>query len=307
MKKQILTKGLIGLVVFGSSALISCTNSKNSNPIKTNSDTATVVNIKSASAPSYSDTTMVIHIGNDTDFAFLLSGTSQPYMTIGININGEIMTYWGDLEHRRTYIELSIDELKQIILDRFGFGDKPKENELFHVNFDRSTPISKISALKDMLLEIGVNRCEVRKIYDYRNGLIPPPPAGITEAEIIEITTNGVPSNSEEADAEQSFLQVEQKPEFPGGMVALMKYIHENIKYPTDCKKEGIQGRVIVQFVVNKDGSISEANVIKPVNPQLDAEALRVVYTMPNWIPGKQKGKCVRVRFTLPIIFRLSE
>jgi len=89
-------------------------------------------------------------------------------------------------------------------------------------------------------------------------------------------------------------------------MAELMKFLQKNIKYPTICQEQGIQGRVIVQFVVNTDGSIVDAQVIKPVNPYLDKEALRVVGTMPKWKPGEQRGKKVRVRFTLPVTFRLS-
>ena len=99
---------------------------------------------------------------------------------------------------------------------------------------------------------------------------------------------------------------VENQPEFPGGMAELMKFLQKNMKYPSICQEQGIQGRVIVQFVVNTDGSIVDAQVVKPVNPYLDKEALRVVSIMPKWSPGKQRGKAVRVRFTLPVTFRLN-
>lgn len=92
---------------------------------------------------------------------------------------------------------------------------------------------------------------------------------------------------------------------FPGGIGELMKYLQQNIKYPKECREKGIQGRVIVQFVVNTDGSIVDLNVIKPINPELDKEVIRVVSEMPKWIPGRQRGKPVRVRFTLPVTFKL--
>ena len=319
MIKQALTKGLAGLTILGSSALISCTNPKNTNPVKTDSDTTTVANTKSSAESSFSDTTMVMYIGNDTDFTFLLTDASQPYMTISINMTDQIMTYWGDEAHRVMYMDVSIDELKQIILDRFNAGDTPKENELFHVGFDRSTSKSLILALKNMLLEIGVNRCEVSDIHNYHTydkGTIPPPPQAIITREVIDTTKDGVEfiditgdvaSNSEKDETDKIFFTAEQQPEFPGGMTELMKFLQKGINYPVSCKKEGIQGRVIVQFVINKDGSICEANVVKPVHPQLDAEAIRVINAMPNWIPGKQKGERVRVRYTLPVSFRLSE
>ena len=103
------------------------------------------------------------------------------------------------------------------------------------------------------------------------------------------------------------FQVVENQPEFPGGMAELMKYLKKNLRYPQICKEQGVQGRVIVQFVVNPDSTLSDFNVIKSVNPHLDKEALRVVSSMPKWKPGEQRGKPVSVRFTLPVTFRLPE
>lgn len=113
-------------------------------------------------------------------------------------------------------------------------------------------------------------------------------------------------SSSASSEEGEIFQVVEEQPMFPGGMEEMMKFLQENIKYPKEAQEQGKQGRVIVQFVVNKDGSISDAKVMKPVDPLLDAEALRVVSEMPNWTPGKQRGKEVRVRFTLPVTFRLD-
>ena len=103
------------------------------------------------------------------------------------------------------------------------------------------------------------------------------------------------------------FQVVETQPEFPGGMAELMKYLQKNMRYPKVCKEQSLQGRVIVQFVVNTDSTISDVNVIKPVNPHFDEEALRVVKAMPKWKPGTQRGKPVRVLCTLPVTFRLPE
>ena len=109
-----------------------------------------------------------------------------------------------------------------------------------------------------------------------------------------------------EAEQGEVFQVVEEQPMFPGGMDEMMKFLQTNIKYPEQAKNNGVQGRVIVQFVVNKDGSISNDTVVRSVDPLLDAEAIRVVRNMPNWTPGKQKGEAVRVRFTLPVTFRLD-
>ena len=102
------------------------------------------------------------------------------------------------------------------------------------------------------------------------------------------------------------FQVVEQMPEFPGGMQKALEFLGKNIKYPVAAQEAKIEGRVIVQFVVGRDGSVSDAKVMRGVNPELDAEAVRVVSIMPNWIPGKQRGKAVAVKYTMPIMFRLQ-
>lgn len=102
------------------------------------------------------------------------------------------------------------------------------------------------------------------------------------------------------------FDVVEQMPEFPGGMEALFKYMAENMKYPEDAKKQQVEGRVLVQFIVETDGSVSNTEVLKRVFPSLDAEAVRVISGMPKWIPGKQNGKVVRVKYTIPVSFRFK-
>ena len=102
------------------------------------------------------------------------------------------------------------------------------------------------------------------------------------------------------------FDVVEVMPQFPGGQIAMLKYIMENMKYPEQAMKEGIQGRVAVRFIVEKDGSISDVKPILSVHPLLNKEAVRVVESMPKWSPGKQNGKPVRVRFNVPVMFKLN-
>ncbi len=99
---------------------------------------------------------------------------------------------------------------------------------------------------------------------------------------------------------------VEQQPMFPGGPTALMKFLNENTKYPVVAQENGVQGRVTVQFVVEKDGSVSDVHVLKGVDPSLDKEAVRVVKSMPRWTPGKQNGITVRVNYRVPVLFRLQ-
>ena len=102
------------------------------------------------------------------------------------------------------------------------------------------------------------------------------------------------------------FDVVEQMPSFPGGMAALMAYLQKSIKYPPVAEENGIQGRVVCTFVVERDGSVTDVRVAKSVDPSLDKEAVRVVSAMPRWIPGKQNGQSVRVKYTLPVTFRLQ-
>ena len=158
----------------------------------------------------------------------------------------------------------------------------------------------------------------------------PPPPEAPKAEEIIEIAENDadveettiqasdetdkavevkyvpVEVEEEEVEEQQIFQVVEEMPEFPGGMGECMKWLGKNMKYPTISQENGVQGRVIVQFVVNLDGSIVDATVARGVDPYLDKEALRVVGLMPKWKPGKQRGKAVRVKYTLPVMFRLQ-
>ncbi len=120
-----------------------------------------------------------------------------------------------------------------------------------------------------------------------------------TEIEITDI------EDDEETDEIFNFYVLEDKPVFPGGEAALLKYIAKNTRYPEIAKENGITGRVFVQFVINKKGEVVNVEVIRGVDPYLDAEALRVVKSLPNWAPGKQRGKPVKVSFQVPINFKL--
>ena len=159
---------------------------------------------------------------------------------------------------------------------------------------------------------------------------VPPPPAAVAKADIIKIVEDDADIEEDimvstedqvewvdldevdysevepEPEEEEVFMVVEDAPEFPGGINALLEYLKKNIKYPAICRDNNIQGRVIVSFVVNKDGKIVDPEVVKGVNPSLDKEALRVISTMPNWKPGYQRGKPVRVKYSVPVNFRLN-
>ena len=126
------------------------------------------------------------------------------------------------------------------------------------------------------------------------------------EAQTAVYTPPAVVEEEEEEAAQQIFTVVEEMPEFPGGQGELLKYLGKSIKYPVLAQENGIQGRVICAFVVNRDGSIVDAEVLRGVDPSLDKEALRVINSMPKWKPGKQRGKPVRVKYTVPVVFRLQ-
>ena len=160
--------------------------------------------------------------------------------------------------------------------------------------------------------------------------LEPPPPPETKVSEVIEIVTNEqevandistesenvnqpydviwVPLVVETKEVEEDIIHVnaEFMPEFPGGTSALMKYLSANIKYPTMSQEIGSQGRVIVQFVVDRDGSITNPQVVRGIDAHLDKEAIRVISAMPKWKPGTQNGKKVRVKYTVPVVFRLQ-
>lgn len=141
---------------------------------------------------------------------------------------------------------------------------------------------------------------------------VPPPPPKKTATEEKVIQPDQKPKKVEvievkgEEDKPPIFTVVEEMPSFPGGKKALYAYLGDNIKYPDVAKKEGIQGTVYVTYVVEKDGAISHAKVLRGVHESLDKEAVRVIKTMPKWEPGKQRGESVRVQYTLPIKYTLA-
>jgi len=110
---------------------------------------------------------------------------------------------------------------------------------------------------------------------------------------------------SAEAQTDKVYDRVEVMPEFPGGMQGLFEYMQNNVNYPKEAKNQKIEGRVIVSFIVEKDGSISDVHPLTAVHPLLDKEAMRLVNEMPRWKPGTEKGKAVRVSFALPVSFKL--
>ena len=115
-----------------------------------------------------------------------------------------------------------------------------------------------------------------------------------------------IPTRDVSPDNNGIYSVVDEMPEFPGGMNAFMQYISKNIQYPAEAQKKGIQGRVIMQVVVDAEGNITQPKIIQGVDPLLDAEAMRITNEMPKWKPGMNKGKAVAVKYTYPLMFRLQ-
>jgi protein TonB len=142
--------------------------------------------------------------------------------------------------------------------------------------------------------------------------LPPPPPPPVQKEDVLNVVEDEVeevmavdPTNDE--GDEMVYMVVETMPEFPGGVQAMMRFISENLQYPPAAQENGIQGRAICQFVIEKDGSITDIVVVRTSgHASLDEEAIRVISRMPNWEPGKQRGKPVRVKYTVPVNFRLQ-
>ncbi len=129
---------------------------------------------------------------------------------------------------------------------------------------------------------------------------------GVNDLNKIEVKEQVIAEPVVVDDEPVSIAMVEQKPSFPGGEAAMYQWLSNNIVYPPAASEEGIQGRVVVEFVVDKDGSITYARVVRTRHPALDKEALRVIKAMPNWIPGRNNGQPVKVTYTLPVTFKLQ-
>ena len=129
---------------------------------------------------------------------------------------------------------------------------------------------------------------------------------GNDEAEGEVLKAKEVIADEPKVEEQKVFDVVEQMPEFPGGQAALLKWISDHIKYPAVAEENGIQGRVVATFVVERDGSVTDVKVARGIDPSLDKEAVRVLKMMPKWNPGKQNGSAVRVKYTVPVTFRLQ-
>lgn len=218
-----------------------------------------------------------------------------------------------DLEGKRKFFfELGL--ILAIAICLYGFESTTKKKSLISLGtLDKNAAVEELTPL--------VRLEEVKPI-------IPPPPKVVDLIRIVEndteldeepdirdsgadnhtaIYAEPLPARKEvEKDETTIFYAAEEMPEFPGGYQALLNFLSQNIRYPSIAAESGITGKVTVNFVVNKDGSISDATILRGVDQALDKEALRVINSLPKWKPGKQAGKPVRVSFSVPINFKLQ-
>lgn len=180
-------------------------------------------------------------------------------------------------------------------------------NFTLKVNNDQRISVSYVGMKS---VELSVKECLEKQIKEVRLAsdndsesqlTIVSQSSGSAPQSVQKVASSEIPATND------VFMVVEQMPEFPGGMSACLKFLADHVAYPKEAAEKKIQGRVIVQFVVMKDGSIANARVLRAVDPLLDAEALRVIGLMPKWKPGTQRGQAVNVKFTMPVTFRLDK
>ncbi|MBR3883744.1 MAG: energy transducer TonB [Bacteroidaceae bacterium] len=227
------------------------------------------------------------------------------YTAFSINLNYQLLVQSGDKEPIQPDFQLLPNN--EYILDSI--------RGRYAVNESADVLTMSYTDINNKEQQLMFTRAQPKHI-----SISPPLPKAIQITEILKIVEDDaeydkkeiIPSDkpavlNESSTEEEIFNIVEKQPEFPGGMQALMKYLQDNIKYPKESREKGLQARSYVNFLVNEDGAISDAKIMKSSgDPYLDEEAIRVVESMPNWIPGRQGGKAVHVRFTLPIMFRLK-
>ena len=235
--------------------------------------------------------------------------TAEPYMGQVYEVVEQNAAYPAGINELYKYIASNVAVSRKIALN--GFEGKTvigfvvnKNGELSEFKIMRSCGDSTLDAEVIRLLKASTWKPAMVKNEPVRSYFtlpvkfnIPPTPPETLLKQL-----------EEEEENEPVFVVVEQMPEFPGGPQALFQYLKENVKYPVIAYENGIQGRVIAKFIVNKDGSISDVEVVKSGgDPSLDKEAVRVIKSMPKWKPGMQRGKPVRVQYTVPVNFTLPK
>lgn len=195
---------------------------------------------------------------------------------------------WGnrDIEVGSIEIQQVIEEIEEVQIT------PPDENTPPPPPPDQPVVVEQIQVVEDDVEVADVEITSVDDAFDkLQNTFTPPAPSQRGREEVVEDNT--------------VFEFLEEMPEFPGGQAAMMKWLSENVKYPAIAAENNIQGRVMVSFIVERDGSVSDVKILRSVDPSLDKEAIRLINSMPKWKPGMQTGKPVRARFNIPVTFKL--
>ena len=223
-------------------------------------------------------------------------------------VKGTILTLDGLKMNKADAVTIVIDEnVKQE--DVAKVKEFLREHNVLKINLIKAETNKEITSLS--VNELTSPNIMIDGVVSDENALKNLNPETIDEVKVdkdknsIIITTKA--RESETAAHEEEFVVVEEMPQFPGGNEAMIKFIAENLIYPKTAMDKGEQGRVILSFVIDKRGKVGDVKLIRSVSPELDAEAIRVIQAMPDWIPGKQKGKAVNVRYTIPILYQLPK
>jgi len=218
-----------------------------------------------------------------------------------------------NLEKKRAlFFEIGMIIALLIVITAFEWSTKPKEQKLFVLSSDEplaedQAPVTVQDELKAppappvQVFEIKIvdNKLDVDSKLDNWN-------ADVDLNEDVDIKPL-LKQDEEEGDEEQPFIIVEDPPQFKGGGIEeFRKWVAENLKYPEIAQENGIQGKVFVKFVVDREGRVTDVTVIRGVHPALDQEAVRVIKSSPRWSPGKQRGRAVKVQFSIPVVFVLQ-
>ena len=233
-------------------------------------------------------------VENSSDEKFRVSGTvveadrkNVPVMGASVIIKGTTMGTLTDLDGKFTLPVKKGDVI-----------------QVSFVGYQTQSVVVKDESPLTILMRDDVQNLEEMVVVGYASNGVGVPSVEHPDKKVVAVVD--IPKAKEEPQEEVIFQVVEEMPQFPGGMGEAMKFLAKNIKYPVVAQEAKIEGRVIVRFVVGRDGSVSNVEVMRGVSPELDAEAIRVVSMMPKWIPGKQRGKAVAVKYTMPIMFRLQ-
>jgi len=217
-----------------------------------------------------------------------------------------------NLEKKRTlFFEIGLIITLLIVIMAFEWSTRPKEQKLFTISSDEpiaeeQAPVTKQEEVKAppapplQVFDIKIvdNKLDVdSKLEDWN--------ANVDLNDNIDIKP--VMQEEESSDEEQPFIIVEDPPQFMGGTIEdFRRWVAENLKYPEVAQENGIQGKVFVKFVVDKEGRVTDVTVIRGVHPSLDQEAVRVIKSSPRWTPGRQRGRPVKVQFSIPVVFVLQ-